>query len=205
MDRRFVADGFIRQLDMSRRSYRKDILRVGHWRVGQDDWHVTKDTLQEIAKNFESGRSRRLDCPVVWNHSNDVRDRIGMVESVAVEGDTLVANFSIPEGVDESLLVNSGGVSVEVRENFCDGLGNSYPIMLTHVGIVNHPVVPGQGEFKRLMSLDAIKKNEGQSKMRYATRRLTINGKPTAFTRQLAEGDVAAPDETVSDAPPAPV
>ena len=203
MDRRYVTDGTIRRLDMSRRLYRKDILRVGRWRVGQEDWHVTDDTLREIADNFEAGKSRRLDCPVVWNHSNDVRDRIGKVESVEVDGGTLYAEFEIPECVDESILVNSGGVSVEVREGFTDGLGNEYPIMLTHVGVVNHPVVPNQGEFKRLMSIDA-NTDKGSSKMRYATRHLTINGKKQAFTRQLAEGDAAAPDETVSDAPPAP-
>ncbi len=201
MDRRYVTDGTIRRLDISRRLYRKDILRVGRWRVGQEDWHVTDDTLREIADNFEAGKSRRLDCPVVWNHSNDVRDRIGKVESVEVDGGTLYAEFEIPECVDESILVNSGGVSVEVREGFTDGLGNEYPIMLTHVGVVNHPVVPNQGEFKRLMSIDA-NTDKGSSKMRYATRHLTINGKKQAFTRQLAEGDAAAPDEVVTDAPP---
>lgn len=187
-----------RQLEKPGR-FKKDILRVGSWNVGGETWDVTADTLRELKSNFDAGKQRGIDCPVVWNHSNDARDRNGCVESLSIEGDSLVCEFSVNDTEDAKKIVNSGGVSVQVREPFFDGLGNEYPLMLTHLGIVNHPVIPGQGPFRELsLSLD-----KGAKPMRYATRQLKLaDGKVKSFTRQLAEGDEAAPDETVSDKAP---
>lgn len=196
-----TPDSSVRRLEKPG-TYEKDILRVGRWRVGDESWEVTSDTLAEIKRNFDAGQSRKLDCPVVWNHSSDVRDRCGVVQSLSIRGDELFATFSAATPEDEAKILNSGGVSVEVREPFIDGIGNEYPLMLTHLGIVSHPVIPGQGPFKRL-SIDS--NNKGASRMRYATRQLKLaNGNVKAFTRQLADGEDAAPDETVTDAPPAP-
>jgi hypothetical protein len=174
-------------------------LRVGRWRVGDDFWEVTPQTLRDLKQNFDTGQQRGLDCPVVWNHSSDVRDRNGCVESLSIEGDSLVCEFSVNDPADAPKVKSSGGVSVQVREPFFDGLGNEYPLMLTHLGIVNHPVIPGQGPFREL-SLDSSK---GAKPMRYATRVLHLkDGTKKQITRQLAEGDEAAPDETVSDSAP---
>jgi len=164
--------------------------------VNGEIWDVTPDTLQEIKRNFDLGKQRGLDCPVVWNHSNDARDRGGDVDALRIQNDTLVAQFGLMDGENPAKVTGSGGVSVEVREPWHDGLGNEYPLMLTHVGIVNHPVIPGQGQFKRLSLLQG----NPQMNKRYAVRQLATGQK---FVRRLAEGDAVAPDETATDSPPA--
>lgn len=189
----------VRQLEQPGR-LRKDILRVGRWRVGDDYWNVTPDTLRQLKQNFDSGQANGLDCPVVWNHSEDARDRCGKVLSLDIEGDELFAVFDVSDPANVGQIKESGGVSVQVREPFIDGIGNEYPLMLTHLGIVNHPVVPGQGRFREL----SLQKQKETNVMRkYATRKLRLaNGKIKSITRCLAEGEEVAPDEVVSDAPP---
>lgn len=146
--------------------FRKDILRVGKWRVGEESWDVTPDTLQEIVRNFHLAKSRGCDCPLVMNHSSDVRDRAGKVSDLGMDGDVLWSEFeAAPEAVDV-LKVPGVGVSVRVTEKWRDGLGNTYPLALEHLGIVNHPVVPGQGPFVELSLIQEGKSMFGFGKKR---------------------------------------
>ncbi len=195
----FIAgtDNKVRRLEAAHR-FEKDILKVGSWRVGDETWNVTPETLRRLKTNFDQAKANGCDCPVVFNHSNDVRDRTGKVDDLIVRGDVLVSQFTLSNPSAESTVVNSGGVSVEVFEPWHDGAGNEYDVMLTHLGIVNHPVIPDQGPFKRL----SLQGNQSMSKPRFAVRQLA-NGQ--SFVRRLAEGDVVAPDETATDSPPAEV
>lgn len=189
------ADNTVRRLEQPHR-FEKDILRSGKWTVDGESWEVTPATLAQIVRNFNLGKERGLDCPVVWNHSQDVRDRTGIVEKLFIRGETLVGQFSLSNPDTESQVINSGGVSVEIREPFIDGLGNEYDLMLTHLGIVSHPVIPNQGPFKRLSLLAGT---QTMPKPRYAVRQLA-NGK--SWIRQLADGEAVAPDEKETTTPP---
>lgn len=135
-----------------RRLYDKDVLRVGVWEVGDRQlWDVTPEMLVRIRENWHRARRRGVHMPVVWNHSEDARDQIGLITKVYIVGSTLRVRFWAADPVDIGKLgsiVNE--VSVQIYEPWSDGLGNEYDIMMTHVGVVNHPVVPNQQPFRSL-------------------------------------------------------
>jgi acyl carrier protein len=87
----------------------------------------------------------------MWNHSDDARDKCGEVTDLRIQGDDLHATFviALPEDARRLQLLNDE-VSVEVTPNAVDGEGNKYDLLLTHVGVVTLPVVPGQGPIRRL-------------------------------------------------------
>jgi hypothetical protein len=124
----------------------KDVLRVGRWNVGGRFWNVSRRTLTRLVLNFQRAREHGLRIPVVWNHSRDARDKIGEVVRLYVAGDTLRAVFwaALPEDV-QRLQASSIEMSVEVAEPWVDGSGRVYDLFLTHLAVVNHPVVPAQG------------------------------------------------------------
>jgi hypothetical protein len=134
-----------------RRYYRKEILRVGDFHVRGRYLPVTRQTLLTLAKNFQTATSRGIRIPVIWNHSEDARDTIGDVTQLRAEGGVLYASFWAAHPNDISRLgITNNEVSVELSEDWTDGLGNDYDLMLTHVGVVNLPVVPNQQPFERL-------------------------------------------------------
>lgn len=128
----------------------KDVLRIGCWNVGGRFWSVTRRTLARLVLNFQRARERGLRVPVVWNHSRDARDKIGEVVRLYVAGDALRAVFwaALPEDV-QRLEASSIEMSVEVAEPWIDGAGRVYDLFLTHLAVVNHPVVPAQGPLRR--------------------------------------------------------
>lgn len=151
-------------------------MRVGTWRVGDDEWPVDSETLHQIVENFSLAKERGCDCPVVFNHSSDVRDRCGLVHELATDGKTLWANAEITDDGVNVARKPGVGVSVRVTEGWTDGLGNPYDLFLEHLGIVSHPVVAGQGPFVQLSLI-----SEGEPSM--------IFGKKT---RSLAAGDTTS-------------
>lgn len=176
--------GGFRNLEASSpRRLLKDVLRVGRWNVGGKVWDVTKETLLQIANNFLAYRLRGGDCPLVWNHSNDARDRVGDVEEVRIEGDRLLAVVNVKSDADAEQIQKVGKVSVSVAPEWTDGTGQTYREHLVHVGVVNHPVVPDQEPFVEL-SLE-------KSNMR---KRFAIFGNKL---RQLAVGEEPATGESV--------
>lgn len=134
-----------------RRLFDKDVLRVGRWVVAGQWWDVTPMTLRRLVINFQQARRHGVRVPVVWNHSHDARDKIGEVVRLYVSGITLRARFWIAgTGNVRQLATVDREVSVEVAEPWLDGAGRRYDLFLTHLAIVNHPVIPDQGPMRRL-------------------------------------------------------
>lgn len=153
---------------MKRQLFDKDVLRTGRWMVGDRCWDVTTTLLRRLVQNFQLARPRGVRVPVVWNHSNDARDKIGEVVRLYVAGDTLRARFwaAIPEDI-RRLNLTTDEASVEVAEPWKDGAGRSYDTFLTHVAIVNHPVVMNQGPIYRLqLSQVTRQQDQGESMTR---------------------------------------
>lgn len=209
IQRSFFLEGAglgVRRLDVTgpKAQYVKDCLKPGTWHhpAWSAPWDVTADTLNSIVHHTKRALQAGNKLPVVWDHSSSSRDVIGDIEDVEIRDGQLFAKLSID--ADKSVR-ESAEVSVEVRENWMDGAGNTYPMCLAHVAVVQHPVIPGQGPFVRLsLVAPSVKQPEpsnggSEMKKRYASRRLST-GK--LYVRQLAEGETAAPDETVSEAAP---
>ncbi|MBX9652080.1 phage protease, partial [bacterium] len=170
---------------MKRQLFDKDVLRTGRWMVGDRCWDVTAALLRRLVQNFQLARSRGVRIPVVWNHSNDARDKIGEVVRLYVVGDTLRARFwaAIPEDI-RRLNLTSDEASVEVAEPWNDGSGRRYDSFLTHVAIVNHPVVLNQGPIYRLQLSQATRQHEqGESMTRNDSPEAhhAVDGTPSSF------------------------
>jgi hypothetical protein len=137
----------------------KDVLRVGRWKVGQDArgqpvwWAVSRNTLGEIARQFQLAQSRGIAQNLVWGHGDpatkivDPRDLIAPLDQVIHEGDTLWVSAYVSPQQARELRNPANKVSVRVMENWTDGAGRHYPIMLLHVAVVDQPVLDSQGPF----------------------------------------------------------
>lgn len=182
------------------RKFRKDILRVGKWNVDGTPWNVTRSTLHALASNFQLGRSRGLGFPIVWNHSNDARDRLGDVVKLSIEGDTLFAEVEVCR--DHEQVAAVGMVSVGISDSWQDGQGRRYSPMLVHLGVVNHPVVPNQGPFLALSIRDPSDRSKGKGAcaMNSSLRRLS--------TGQIMDPSGMAsggPQDVPANGPPTPI
>lgn len=118
---------------------------------GRESWPVTLQTLHTLRDNFYKAKQLGIQPTLQWDHSNSAKDRICTIEDLEIEGDKLYAIFE-PD-LDEDLKRLDGPCrefSVQLHEPFRDGLGNTYDAFITHVGVVNLPVVPGQEPVTRL-------------------------------------------------------
>lgn len=131
----------------------KDVLRVGDWpyvdKNGQQrKWHVTQDTLHEVANCFRDYQQRGNASNFIWGHSDDNRDAIEPADQLIVSDGVLWATgYFTPEEVKD-LKNPSRKVSIRVEENALDGDGNVYSQLPIHFAVVERPVVPGQGPFR---------------------------------------------------------
>ena len=134
--------------------FEKDVLAVGDWQTRGRQWRVTSAILDRLVRNWQRGHARGLRIPVVWNHSHDARDQIGEVTRLFVVGHRLMARFRVTDRwATRRLGVVSHHASVEVLQDWHDGHGNHYDLMLTHIGIVALPVVTKQSTFRRVQTL----------------------------------------------------
>ncbi|MGL4461610.1 MAG: hypothetical protein ACRC1K_05605, partial [Planctomycetia bacterium] len=135
----------------------KDVLRVGVWCKPEwaRPWRVGPAVMQRLVDAFDRMRRHRVASYLVWNHSRDARDRVGRVLGLRIVGDRLVARLGVADPATAARLVADpdAEVSIEAVENFRDGAGRVYPLALTHVAIVQHPVVSGQEPFQRVLRL----------------------------------------------------
>ncbi|QDU60007.1 hypothetical protein Pan216_08440 [Planctomycetes bacterium Pan216] len=135
----------------TRRYYEKEILRAGRWETPQGPWRVTQQTLRRLADSWRRARGRGVRIPVVWNHSDDARDKIGELTALVVVDNGLVARFWAASHDDVRRIGTTvQDVSVEVQAPWRDGAGHRYDMMLTHLALVSLPVVSDQQPFRQL-------------------------------------------------------
>lgn len=139
----------------------KDVLRVGTWCTGLDEydeptfWHVTPKDLKHLANRFNEHAMCGIRHNLCWGHGDpytletDDRDTIADLAQAAVIGDTLYTASWITDPDDyRDLKKVDRQVSVRVRRNWRDGRGKVWPgDSLLHVAVCDHPVMDGQGPF----------------------------------------------------------
>lgn len=170
-------------------------LKVGKWygntRTGMP-YVVSLDKMKKLVENFYKAKEVGVEVPLMMGHTDDPEKRIGTVVELEISDDWLYATSTIPNEAERAKAKLSPS-SVEVTSNYTDGYGNSYDEMLTHLAVVTHPAVPGQGP---VIALSLRTKPMAQ---KWVTR-LREGKKP--FTYRLAEGDTPPADAVVTDAPP---
>lgn len=172
-------------------------------------WHVTRATLRDLSDVFATRKLRKLDCPLQWGHSNDPRDRCGTVQqlNISESGDELWVRFDVtkPEDADH-IEANGLHTSIETREPWFDGAGNTYPIAISHLAIVNHPVV-SDSVVRRLSIMLAEGKEQTQERKEktmpwpfplWAHKREKVGEVVHVTTRKLAEGETLVDGEEAS-------
>ena len=169
-------------------------LKVGKWYGNTPTgmpYVVSLDKMKKLVENFYKAKEVGVEVPLMMGHTDDPEKRIGTVVELEISDDWLYATSTIPNEAERAKAKLSPS-SVEVTSNYTDGYGNSYDEMLTHLAVVTHPAVPGQGP---VIALSLRTKPMAQ---KWVTR--LMGNKLFAF--QLAEGDTPPSDAPVTDTPP---
>lgn len=134
----------------------KDVLRVGTWKWSGGEASFKAEDLAAIAESFAAQKTARILRPLQWDHSDPETNHASTDQVVTylsdawVEGETLwVAAYVTPEEA-ETLTGDDWPVSVHVVWNSQDQLGQTWPLQLLHVAIVDQPSMPGQARFAAL-------------------------------------------------------
>jgi hypothetical protein len=132
--------------------FEKDILPVGRYIAAGKRTDITPAFLVKLKANFDLATGRGNCIPLSWGHPDDPTDprtTCGYVESLTIRGDRLWAVVVVPDArTATKLSTTAGEVSVGI-DAWVDGKGNEYYPMLTHLGLVNRPVVTDQGPFRK--------------------------------------------------------
>lgn len=152
----------------------KDVLRVGRYKLPDQqagryagEWNVTPETLASLRTNFYRFAASGQTVPLIVGH-DAILDRPGRVVDLTIDGDTLYARCEIDHKKYQLSFGCQPGdespyeVSIEAWESFLASDGETYAPCLTHVAIVNQPVVGNQKPFKRLSQ---ISKSKGRKRM----------------------------------------
>ncbi len=167
---------------------------------GGRDWPVDLWTLRRLVINFQRARDRGVRIPVVWNHSEDARDKIGEVVRLYLAGQTLRARFWATATSDADRMEESASqVSVEVVEDWVDGKGRQYDLFLSHLAIVTHPVVHPQGPVYRLGMQGSNQNQQGANSMseERASADAAVAEEPVAEMEAMVRGIVGLINQIV--------
>lgn len=154
---------------------RKEVVPIGRFlastpeggRVWQD---FTKEFTTELVNTTNSMIGAGLKIPAPFGHKKlalpeiskvtpQSYDNAGYWVSLAIEpndkgSESLFAYADIPGSDDKpdtpyyKAKNSAKEVSLSYRDSFQDGLGRTWKNGIMHIALVNHPIVPGQEEFK---------------------------------------------------------
>lgn len=188
----------------------KDALHVGRWKVGKNAdgsdrfWDVKPETLKEIANEFQGAQSRGVARNLIWGHGDpskkvvDPKNIIAPVDQVIATDDVLWVSQYVTKEQAAELSNPAHKVSVRVATDHTEGDGTKSPLAMLHVGIVDSPVVSGQGPFVQLSQ------EEQQERLDFALSLFELgpDGMPAPKAAPPAEGDEPItgldPERTVS-------
>jgi hypothetical protein len=141
----------------------KDVLIVGHYEHPTAGWTEDLDRadLDRLADTFRAMRRGGVDVECVRDHGSGAGAVVGYslemfrggtpeataVYPAASDPDRLYAVLEM-RGVDSIELAGKvRNVSVLIEADYKDGKGNEYGEAITHVSLVQGPIVPGQNDF----------------------------------------------------------
>lgn len=120
-----------------------EAFRAGTWR-GKP---YTVENLQEMADNFKELREANLlEPPMKIDHSESARDQIGWIESLYVEGDSLLADvlFTEKEAMEKVKRGTWKKVSAEIYSHYKEEAnGKDYGMVFRALSIVSIPQLKG--------------------------------------------------------------
>lgn len=151
--------------------FSKDILRVGDYHIGGGLFHkVTQADVHQYAQSFAAMRAAGVEVPIPWEHppldkgmpelsdsyerrATETKHNAGWLESMRVDGDTLVAEIDVPNKADAEAIREGRirGVSPRLMNGkWKDGLGREWERFVAHVALTNRPRDTRQGRFQAI-------------------------------------------------------
>ena len=135
------------------RRYRKDAIRVGKFvarnPIDGTDLHldVTPERINRWLAANKIMRENGVSIDLTKDHKRGADFKLGSVDTLDIDGDTLMFDLTVDDDDAEKLLKRCPEVSVEIEPNARDGLGNQYGEAITAITVCRKPVVPGQQPF----------------------------------------------------------
>jgi len=149
--------------------FTKQILRPGKYMARspqgeRSEVEITSDRLRHWVETFKSMRANGLKVPAPWRHDKSVpfaedvkdsRDYAGYWEDTWIGDDgALYGRLDVPLAADAEKV---GATVTEVSpyiKDWEDGKKNKYLDAMLHIGLVQHPVAPGQPNFQPVNEAD---------------------------------------------------
>lgn len=143
------------------RKFRKEIIRIGTYVKGDQQFEVTPSTLRNWIRQFRTMKRNGVKVPIPLSHDEDGESdkNRGWVNDLFVEGDSLFMTCTLI-GNDAIETASRSDVSLYSPPTFQDGKGNEYKRPITHVALTTHPVVPGLSDFVPLAASLTCKETE---------------------------------------------
>ncbi len=128
--------------------FRKEIIRVGEYIHGDDEFSITPDVLKHWAVTFAQMKKNGVKIPIPNMHdtSGDPDKNRGWVVDMFVDKDALVMVCDLI-GDDAIKAASRCDVSIFSPPELKDLKGNIYEQPIAHVALVTDPAIPGLGEF----------------------------------------------------------
>ena len=193
-------------IDLGGSKYQKDVIRVGHYEHPEGNWtlDVTPERMDSWVNTFNAMQENGVDIEVVVDHSTKADDVRGLVTEMYVEGDELIATLSLTED-GEKTVKNVKNVSVQIERDVKDGTGKEYGEAITHIALVQKPVVPGQRDFVPIaasryapLMLSIVTPTEQETDMKELNEFIEKLGK--RLNLSLVADDAEASIETIAEA-----
>lgn len=135
-------------LSVGKNLYKKDVIRTGHYEHPEANWTLDVDEGKMLGwvESFHAMQENGVDVEVVVDHSLKADDVRGLVTDLEVVDDELVATLELTDE-GQKTVANVKNVSVCIEPDVKDGMGREYGEAITHIALVQKPVVPGQRDF----------------------------------------------------------
>jgi hypothetical protein len=132
--------------------YWKDAIVVGRYvhPAGTFSLDITRQKLDGYIDNFHKMQANGVGVPILMDHAPSAAATLGWIVDLRRQDDRLLElhQFLGEEARDIGL---RNKVSLGIDPDFVDGQGNRYGEAIVHSAVTPLPVVPGQGEFERMM------------------------------------------------------
>lgn len=182
---------------IAKQRFRKDIITVGEFIKGEDEYSITLDVLEHWATTFAKMKANGVKIPIPNTHdvSGDPDKNRGWVVDMFVEEESLVMICDLI-GDDAIKAASRCDVSIYSPKEFVDGKGVKYVQPIEHVALVTDPVIPGLGEF---ITIAASRKQENET-MKWDKIAEALGIKADEMTEKTAEGLICSAAENFGKA-----
>ncbi len=129
--------------------FRKDILHKGVYTHPVHGWKldITDERLNRMIAAFDAMKAKGVDVELVTDHSSKAEAIHGYVDAMRRANGSIEADIRVTSETGPDLVTTVKNVSVGIERDYSDGKGNSFGEAISHIAIVQQPVVPGQQPF----------------------------------------------------------